>query len=115
PVLRKPFNTFTGWNEDIKIAGYNPEIAPTIKGTSIMGMITCHFNRILISRFCAETLFSQGSINQVRPKANIKAIHETRIDSLRNCAMISFLCAPTAFLIPISLARNVDLAVERFM
>jgi hypothetical protein len=29
--------------------------------------------------------------------------------------MISFRCAPTAFLIPISLARNVDLAVERFM
>src|SRR6185369_5961264 len=77
PVLRNPFNTFTGWKEDIKIAGYNPEITPTTKGTSTMGMMICHFSKILMSRFCDDTLFSQGSISQVSAKASIKAIQET--------------------------------------
>src|SRR4030095_3368155 len=115
PALKRPFSTFTGWNEDRKMAGYNPEIVPTTNGTSMIGMMICHFNKIEISRFIADTLFSQGSSSQVRAKANINAIHETITDSLRNCAMISFRCAPTVFRMPISLARNVDLAVERFM
>jgi len=75
----------------------------------------CHLNKIVIVRSWFEISFNQGINNHVNPNASNMASHETKTDSLRNWIIISFLCAPTTFRIPISLARNVDLAVQRFI
>ena len=37
------------------------------------------------------------------------------MDSIRNCRISCVRAAPTTFLIPTSLERRVDLAVDRFM
>jgi hypothetical protein len=34
PALNRPFNVFTGWNEDMNRAGYIPEIMPRINGVN---------------------------------------------------------------------------------
>ena len=115
PTLNNPFNVFTGWKDDMNIAGYIPEIIPTINGDKNNGIKTCHFNKIFIERFCPDTLFNQGNVTYNKTKAMMIADHVSNIDSLKNCATNSFLLAPTTFLIPISFARNAERAVERFM
>src|SRR5678815_1276641 len=87
PIFKNPFNTLIGLNEDMKVAGYKPDMIPTAKGTRSIGTMICHFNKILISSCCPDILLREGINNQVRKKAKIIAIHVTRTDSVRNWIM----------------------------
>ena len=71
-------------NEDMKVAGYKPDMIPTTKGTSRIGTMIFHFDKILISSCCPDILLSEGINSQVRKKAKIMAIHVTSTDSVRN-------------------------------
>ena len=115
PTLNSPFKVCTGCKDDINNAGYIPEINPTTKGDANNGTKTCHFNKMLTESCCPDTLFNQGNVRYNNTKAIMIAAHVSNIDSLKNWNTRPFLLAPTTFLMPISLARNADRAVERFM
>ena len=115
PTLNSPFKVCTGCKADINKAGYIPEINPTIKGDANKGTKTCHLSKMLTERFCPDTLFNQGNVKYNNTKAIMIAAHVSNIDSLKNWNTSPLLLAPTTFLMPISLARNADRAVERFM
>ena len=44
PFCKKPFIVFTGWNDDMNNAGYNPDIVPTTQGINKRGMTIFQFN-----------------------------------------------------------------------
>ena len=115
PALNNPFNVFTGWKDDMNKAGYNPERVPIIKGVRSKGIIIFDCSSVLKESSWPEVLFSQGMANQVNRAAIIIATKQISTDSLRNWKMSSFFLAPITLRIPISLALNADLAVERFI
>src|SRR5688572_27886765 len=96
-------------------AGYNPEIIPIRNGDKNNGTNTCNFIKMFKERTCPESLLSHGSEIYNKPNAIKMPAQVIKTDSLRNCKINSLFLAPTTFLIPISLARKADRAVERFM
>ncbi len=88
---------------------------PTTKGNTSMVTIILTVNTLFIDNCWPDSLLIKGSNNNVITNARINASHVIKTDSLKNCIIISLRCAPTTFLTPISLARNMERAVERFM
>src|SRR5688572_14289581 len=115
PTFRNPFSVLTGWNDDIKNAGYNPDNNPTNTGIIKIGIRMFHCNSELKLNSRPDNLFINGKQIAVNTKEMTKAINVISTDSVRNCVTSSVLVAPLTFRIPISLARNTDLAVARFM
>ena len=84
PTLKRPFNVFTGWNDDINKAGYIPEIIPTTKGVIKRGIMIFGCKSILNDSSCPDNLFNQGSVKNVSTPAIRIAAQQISIDSPRN-------------------------------
>src|SRR6185436_1633541 len=83
-TLNSPLSVFTGWNDDMKTAGYKPEITPMKKGERNKGSNTCHFINIETESVCPETLLSQGNARYNKMKPIMIADHVITTDSVRN-------------------------------
>ncbi len=92
-----------------------PDIIPTRKGINKTGTIHCHFSSRSADKCNPDILFKEGKIAHAANMANAIASQAIKTDSLKNCAISSDLVAPATLRMPISLARNVDLAVDRFI
>ena len=73
------------------------------------------FPEIFTDNSFAARLLNTGSRSFTIINEKTSAINASRIDSPKNCFIISVLCAPATFLIPTSLARFPERAVARFI
>src|SRR5688572_1149736 len=86
PVLKVPFNTFTGWKEDKNNAGYNPANKPvtTLKPIPTSQNVGSD-HRIAI--FLSAISLNFGRISTTINSANKNANTDTMTDSLKNCVI----------------------------